>query len=446
MGSREQLELALERLYARRQFGIKLGLEPVQRMCELLGHPEQQYGVIHVAGTNGKGSVSASIASVVHATGIDVGLYTSPHLIRFNERICVNGVSVSDDELVAALAVCEEASDKVLAEQGHETTFFEITTVLAFECFRRAGVKLAVIETGLGGRLDATNVVTPLISVITRVADDHGAHLGDTLEAIAGEKAGIIKSGRPVICSPQQPEVEAVLRRTADALQASFIAAGDAVSVQRVSGDLHGQKVRVSSENGLAATAHFPLLGDHQLENLGVAMATVELLCDLLGVSLDVALLKAGIEAIRWPGRCELLKASPCVLADAAHNPDGAAALIAFLRRNGIRHAGVVLGMCDDKDAMGVVKQLATIAQRIWVVPIPNERNMPAERLIRLVQSVGVDVAATELDEALDAAEAWAQETGLPVVVTGSIFLLGEVLPRYNAPDLDASDKELELG
>jgi len=190
---RTALDVALARLYSRRQFGIKLGLAPVQRMCELLGHPEQQYGVIHVAGTNGKGSVSATISSILQSAGLSVGLYTSPHLVRFNERFRVNGKSLSDADLVDALAVCEQAADTVREEQEHEATFFEITTVLAFECFRRAGVKVAVIETGLGGRLDATNVVTPVLSVITSIARDHAAHLGDTLEEIAGEKAGIIK-------------------------------------------------------------------------------------------------------------------------------------------------------------------------------------------------------------------------------------------------------------
>ena len=357
--------------------------------------------------------------------------------MRFNERVCVDGVPLSDAEIVDALAACEAASETVLAEQGHETTFFEITPVLAFECFRRAGVTLAVIETGLGGRLDATNVVTPLLSVITRIAEDHAEHLGATLEAIAGEKAGIIKSGRPVVCAPQAPEVTPVLRAAATALGAPFTLAQEVVNIQRLSGDLHGQKVRVTTENGLSIAAQFPLLGDHQLENLGVAMATVELLCDALGVPPDVKKLKRGIEAVRWPGRCELLQADPCVVADAAHNPSGAEALIGVLRRNGIKHAGVVLGMCEDKDAIGVVRRLASIAQRIWVVPIPNERNMPSERLVPIVESFGVAVSVAGLDEALVAAEKWALDMDLPVVVTGSIFLLGEVLPRYASSNVE---------
>jgi dihydrofolate synthase/folylpolyglutamate synthase len=424
----KSLNAALDRLYQRRQFGIKLGLAPVQRMCELLGNPEQQYGVIHVAGTNGKGSVSAIIASILQASGLKVGLYTSPHMVRFNERIRVDGVDLSDSELVDALADCEVAAEQVLAEQGHEATFFEITTVLAFECFRRAGVSMAVLETGLGGRLDATNVVTPLVSVITRIAMDHSQHLGDTLAAIAGEKAGIIKEGRPVVIAPQEESARGELQRVADASQAPLTCASDAVSVERIGGDLHGQRVRYSSSIGLSGTALFPLLGDHQLENLGVALAAVEVLFCAIGVPLEAAAVKAGVENVRWRGRCELLSEDPCILADAAHNPDGAKSLVKVLRRNGIRHVGLVLGMCGDKDVMDVVRDLVGVARRVWVVPIANERSIDPEKLLRIVRSYGVDAESSSLAEAMRSAGVWARNEGAPIVIAGSIFLLGEVL------------------
>lgn len=433
MTEETNLEIALARLYERRQFGIKLGLEPVRRMCELMGNPQLQYGVIHVAGTNGKGSVCTTIASIVQASGVKVGLYTSPHLIRFNERVRVNGVSLSDADLFAALETCEAAAETVQEEQGNEVTFFEITTVLAFECFRRAGVKLAVIETGLGGRLDATNVVTPIVSVITRIAKDHAMHLGESLSEIAGEKAGIIKPGRPVVSSPQEEGVIAVLQQKARECSASFVNAESSVSVERIEGDLQGQKIRYSTADGVSGTARYALLGDHQLENVGVALAAVELLFEALGVLLEPAVVKKGLERVRWPGRCELLKDSPCVIADAAHNPSGAKALVDVLHRNGIKHAGIVLGMCDDKDAINVIKQFSSIARRIWVVPIPNERSMPVERLAEISKRICGDVVCASVDDALAAAEGWASEEGLPVVVTGSIFLLGAVLPRYRA-------------
>ncbi len=423
--SNNNLQHSLEKLYRRRQFGIKLGLDPVRRMCELLGNPEKEYGVIHVAGTNGKGSVCAMAAAILQASGLKVGLYTSPHLVRFNERICVNGKELPDSELADALAVCEQAADKVLEEQGHEATFFEITTVLAFECFKRAGVKLAVIETGLGGRLDATNVVMPLVSVITSIAQDHTMHLGEKLLEIAGEKAGIIKSGRPVVVAPQSnDEVIPCLRDIATSRNASFTLAAEAVGVTRVSGDLHGQKVRYETADGLSGTANLSLLGDHQLENLGVALTTVELLFNMLGVPLESKAIKSGIESTRWAGRCQLLKEDPVTIIDAAHNPAGAKALVAVLKRNKIKHAGIILGMCVDKDARGVLKHLSQVARRVWVVPIPNERNMPEEQLVQLVKSFGIEVEAATLVDALASAEIWGKQENQPIVITGSLFLL----------------------
>ncbi len=426
--SKEMLDAALSRLYERRQFGIKLGLDPVRRMCELLGNPEKEFGVIHVAGTNGKGSVSAIIASIAQASGLKVGLYTSPHLVRFNERIRINGIDVSDADLVDALTGCEEAASKMQEEQDHEATFFEITTVLAFECFRRAGVRLAVVETGLGGRLDATNVVMPLVSVITRVAEDHRQYLGDTLEAIAAEKGGIIKAGRPVVVAPQESAVMETLNRIAIERESPLAKASEIIDIERVSGTLLGQKVRFESTSGLSGTAACPLLGDHQLENIGVALAATELLFDQLGVQLGVEAVKKGISGVRWPGRCELLRETPCMIIDAAHNPSGADALVKALKRNGVRHVGMVIGMCGDKDVDGVVRILAPIARRAWVVPLSDARSADQQMLSEKLRGHGVQAEALKLDAALEAAEAWGLSEKLPIVITGSIFLLGDVL------------------
>lgn len=441
----ETLRLALQRLYARRRFGVKLGLAPVRRMCEVLGHPEQSYGVIHVAGTNGKGSVAAMIASMLAASGLRVGLYTSPHLVRFNERIQVDGAPLTDVALCAALDACEQAAETVRAGQGHEATFFEIATVLAFECFRRSGVKLAVLETGLGGRLDATNVVTPLCSVITRIAMDHARYLGDTLALIAGEKAGIIKPGRPVISAPQDATVCEVLRAAAADAGARFMEAEAVVEVQRMDGDLQGQKVHYETTGGLTGTARYPLPGDHQLENLGVALATVETFFELVGAPLEAATVKAGLEGLRWHGRCECLCKTPRVITDAAHNPAGARALAATLRRCGIRNAGLVLGVCGDKDVTDIVRALAPIVRRVWVVPVPHARGMSTERLCGCVRAAGLDATGMELDAALDAAEAWALETDETIVITGSLFLVGAVLPRFLPFTAQASEANIEL-
>ncbi len=428
------LAMALERLYQRHTFGIKLGLDAVRRLCELCGNPQDAFAVVHVAGTNGKGSVSAMVEAVLRQTGLRTGLYTSPHMVRFNERIRIGGQDISDEALVEALAVCEAAAEQVGREQQHEVTFFEITTVMAFICFQRAGVQVAVLETGLGGRLDATNVVLPLVSVITRIAIDHEAYLGNTLEAVAGEKAGIIKPGRPVVCGPQAPEAEAVLRQVAAARGAPCLAAADAATVQRTGGDLSGQKVHVETAGGWSGTAWLPLTGVHQLENLGIALVALETVLAALGADIPFEVVRDGLAAVRWRGRFERLREHPLVIADAAHNPSGAGTLVAVLKAQGLKRVALVTGMCADKDVAGVVRLLAGVARRVWAVPLPNARSMPPAELAVLFATAGVEATAVDaVADALREAEAWAIKEKSAVIIAGSIFLLGEVLPLYDA-------------
>jgi dihydrofolate synthase/folylpolyglutamate synthase len=421
----------LELLYRRRQFGIKPGIGPMRRMCEIMEYPQQRYGVIHIAGTNGKGSTAAIIASILQAAGLKTGLYTSPHLVRFNERIRVDGKELDDAELAGILHDCEAVAEQLQSESGHEATFFEIATLLAFEAFRRNGVRLAVIETGLGGRLDATNVVTPLVSVITGIALDHMAYLGSSLTDIAIEKGGIIKNSRPVVVGPQSDEAIAKLREIAIERQSALVAASEAVSVAPVAEKLSGQKVCFETVGGWGGTVNLPLAGAHQRENFATALAAVETLFDLLGIPLDPKIVKKGAEAVVWPGRGQLLQEDPVVIADAAHNPAGAKALVALLKSCGVRRAGIVLGLCDDKDAPGIVRILTEVAGRVWVVPIPGGRGMTTDKLLALVESFQLDAEVSESPMvALDQAREWARAESLPVVVTGSIFLLGEVLKK----------------
>jgi len=431
--NQKTLASALERLYRRQTFGIKLGLDAVRRLCELCGNPQDSFAVVHVAGTNGKGSVCAMMEAVLRQAGLRTGLYTSPHMVHFNERIRIGGQDISDAALVDALAVCEVAAEQVGREQGHAVTFFEITTVMAFLCFQRAGVQVAVLETGLGGRLDATNVVMPLVGVITRIAMDHQAYLGDTLEAVAGEKAGIIKPGRPVVCGPQEPEAEAVLRQAAASCGAPCIVATDAAAVQRTGGDLSGQKVRCETAGGWSGTARIPLAGAHQLENLGVALAALETAFGLMGVDVPFGTVRDGLAQIRWRGRFERLREQPLVIADAAHNPSGAETLVATLKAQGLKRVALVTGMCADKDVAGVVRLLAGVARRVWAVPIPNARSIPPAELAALFATAGVEATAVDVvADALHEAEAWAIKEKTAVIIAGSIFLLGEVLPLYD--------------
>lgn len=439
MHTTNPLETALERLYRRQTFGIKLGLDAVRRLCELTGNPQNHFAIVHIAGTNGKGSVCAMIEAVLRASGLRTGLYTSPHMMRFNERIRLNGRDISDAELAATLETCEEAADQVGREQGHEVTFFEITTVLALMCFQRAGVQVAVIETGLGGRLDATNVVQPLISVITRIAMDHEAYLGNTIEAVAGEKAGIIKTGRPVVAGPQDPPVEAVLRKAATTCAAPYIAAAEAATGRRVAGDLTGQKVQIETAGGWSGTLWLPLTGVHQLENLGISLTALEQVFTLLGAEIPFQVVRDGLATVCWRGRFEQLRANPPVIADAAHNPSGAETLLATLKAQGLvrgaKRVALVTGMCGDKDTAGVARILAGAARRVWTVAISNPRSLPPAELAALYRQAGTEAqAADSVVEALREAETWALAEGTAVVVAGSIFLLGDVLPLYPRP------------
>ncbi len=428
----EPLTCSLERLYLRQTFGVKPGLEPIGKLCKQIGNPQEKFAVVHVAGTNGKGSVCAMIESVLRQTGLRTGLYTSPHMVRFNERIRIGGQETDDKELTAVLNLCEEAATGLAPSLNHEATFFEVATAMAFSCFQRAGVQIAVVETGMGGRLDATNIVLPLISVITRIAMDHEAYLGDTIEAIAAEKAGIIKQGRPLVAGPQDPEAEHILRKTAIDRNALFIDAARTVSVKRLDQTAEGQKVLIETAGGWSGSIHMPLHGSYQLENLMTTLAALEEIFSLLEINIPFPVIRKGIANVQWRGRFEILRQNPMVIADAAHNPSGAKALADTLKSLHIKRVALVTGMCADKDVRSVTRILAGTAGRVWTVPIPNPRFLAPAELAQSFRQAGVDALAHDhLRDALREAESWASDHNTAVVIAGSIFLLGEVLPCY---------------
>ncbi len=427
---RTEVEQALDRLYRRHNFGIKLGLEMAEAIAQELGHPERAFAAIHVAGTNGKGSVCAMVDSVLRAAGFRVGLYTSPHLIRFNERIRVNGETVTDDELAELLAVVEPATARAEAALGREATFFEITTAMAFEHFRRRGVTLVVLETGLGGRLDATNIVTPLLSVITPISLEHTQHLGPDIASIAGEKAGIIKPGRPVVCGEQPDDAAVVFGRTARERGCRLTAASERVAVRRVVQTIEGQRVRIESADVDYGTVDLALLGRHQLGNAALAVAALEEAAALLGPPLAPDAVRRGLEEARWPGRCQLLGWETPTILDGAHNPAGGRVLAETLKdlMKG-RPLGLVVGMCSDKDARSFLGNFGKV-RRCWTVPLRTERGVPPADLAALARSAGigqVEVAAS-LGEALDQSLAWAKAEAGALCVAGSLYLVGEVL------------------
>lgn len=429
----DDLEKSLERLYAMRTSGIKPGLDVTRALLARLGNPQEAFVTIHVAGTNGKGSVCSMLESVLRQAGLRVGLYTSPHLIRFNERIRVNGEDITDVELAGLFDVMEHHAADVSAA-GREVTFFELTTVLAFEYFKRKSVQVAVVETGMGGRLDSTNVVLPLVSVITRIGLDHTAYLGTTLEAIAGEKAGIVKPGRPVVCGATPEEAKVVIQARAMAGKCPFVDVEQAVSVRRVEQNMNGQKVAITSGDVDYGTVSLTLLGRHQLENIATVIATLETLAEHTPIKIPVEVLRVGLAAARWPGRLEVLSREPPTILDGAHNPDGAHALAVTLKDLlKKKKVGLVWGMCDDKDALGFAKAMGALIRRCWIVPINSERNANPAKLMQIARTEGWEVSAVALTEALKAAQEWALANEGVVCIAGSLFLAGEVLDLRNA-------------
>ncbi len=431
----------LARLYRLQASGIKFGLETTSNILARLGNPEQGLQCIHVAGTNGKGSVCAMLDAVLRAAGLKTALYSSPHLLRFNERIRVNGQCIADAELSALIRRVETcARDTAAQPGGREVTFFEFTTALAFEYFHRQGAEIVVLETGMGGRLDATNVITPLISVITGISLEHTAFLGPDLPSIAREKGGIIKPGIPVIVGPMPDAALAEIRRLALEKRARLVQAEQAVSVRRLSHNLAGQKLKIESTSATYGALTLPLAGAYQVGNTAIAMATLEELAAQSGLELPERAVKAGLASVRWPGRFQVLAQDPPLIIDGAHNPSGAEALAQSLRELlPEQPLGLVLGICADKDLDRFLAPFDGLVKRCWAVPIKSERSRPPAEIAAMAECLGWPVATATLARALETAMVWAKQNRGTVCVTGSLFLAGEALEIKLGTDLFAT-------
>ncbi len=435
------LTKTLARLYGLQASGIKFGLETTKSILERLGHPERGLKCIHVAGTNGKGSVCAMLESILRATGLKTALYTSPHLVRFNERIRVNGRCIADAELPDLIRRVEAcARDAAAQPGGRKITFFEFATVLAFDYFRQQGVEIVVLETGMGGRLDATNVVTPLISVITGISLEHTAFLGPDLPSIAREKGGIIKPGIPVIVGPMPEEALAEIRRLAQEKRARLVQADQSVSVRRLSQNLAGQKLKIESSSNTYGALTLPLAGAYQVGNTAIAIAILEELAAQSGMELPERAVKAGLSGIRWPGRFQVVEQNPPLIVDSAHNPAGASVLVQSLRELlPDRPLGLVLGMCADKDLDRFLLPFAGLVKHCWAVPLKNERSRPLAEIAAAAESLGWPVEASTVPLALKQATDWARQNQGVVCVTGSLFLAGEALESKLGADIFAA-------
>jgi dihydrofolate synthase / folylpolyglutamate synthase len=391
----------------------KLGLERIRAVLEALGNPERAFRVVHVAGTNGKGSTCAMIEAGLRAekgaANVPTGLFTSPHLIEPTERIQVDGIPVSPADFERAFNIVHETAEKL--DLDCHPTYFETVTAMAFWLFREKHVQTAVIEVGLGGRLDSTNVVQPILTVITPIDFDHEAYLGHTIEAIAGEKAGILKPGVPAVFARQRPEALAVLLARAEQLQVPVTRA-ESFEIR----DLHID-ARGSRFSGLVC----PLAGEHQVDNA----VTAALVLRVLGVSPD------GIKDARWPGRIEQVSPNPDIILDGAHNPAGARALARYLERfYRTRRIWLVYGAMRDKAIEEVAGILFPMATELVLTAPDTSRALRPEAL---AEFAGRGHIQPNVEAAIEYARAHAGDEDV-IVITGSLFLVGEARKLFLAP------------
>lgn len=413
-------------------------VERTRRVLELLADPQRTYRVIHVTGTNGKTSTSRMIESLVRSTGLRTGLFTSPHLVRFTERIMVDGEPVSDAAVADAWDEIQPFVDLVDAELSAAgdaaLTFFELLTVLGFVVFADAPVDVLVLEVGMGGAWDSTNTADGDVAVFAPIALDHADRLGSTIREIATVKSGIVKDGAAVVSARQDPEAAAVLRAAAAARGATIAFEGEefGLSSQRLA--VGGQLISVRGLSGTFDEQYLPLYGFHQGANAALAVAAVE---SLFGtVSADVV--TDGLAQATSPGRLQLVGSHPIVVADAAHNPHGAQALVSGLRETfDVDEWGVVVGVLGDKDAAGIVDALAPVAARVFATAPESERASDPDLIADLAEARGATVSVHPgLDDAAEAAREWAAASDRrAVVIAGSVVLAGEALRLSEAED-----------
>jgi dihydrofolate synthase/folylpolyglutamate synthase len=426
-------------LFGLEQFGIKFGLDNISALVEGLGHPERAFHSVHIGGTNGKGSVTAMVDAALRAAGHRSARYTSPHLIDLTERFVVDGRPVDAGALSAAVADVRHVVDR-LREGGTlqgQPTFFEVTTAVAFELFRRAGVHIAVCEVGLGGRLDATNVLEPIATAITSIAVDHQQYLGHTLREIAVEKAGIIKPGVPVVVGELDPDARSAIEGVARVRGARLVDAAAGVTVE-LAGPApslsKGPRIRLRTRARDYGELDLALAGRHQVQNAVVAVGLLETL-EARGVRVQGAAIVEGLECVRWPGRLDLrrLPDGREAVLDAAHNPAGAAALAAYLVELSGGRPPLVFAAMRDKDVRGMLRALAPAVGALVLTRASVPRSADPSVLAEYARLVAPDLRLA-IEPSLPDALATAWRLSPRIVVAGSLFLLGDVMREVGGP------------
>lgn len=406
-------EETLSHIYGRGRFGMKPGLERITSLLQALQNPHENVVTVHVAGTNGKGSISAFLAEIFAASGLKAGLFTSPHLIAFTERVRINGREIGEREVV-------QRAERILSVAPPDATFFEIVTALAFLHFAEEGVDIAVMEAGMGGRFDATNVTSGVLSVLSPISLDHCDYLGDNVAAIASDKAGIIRCGRPVVLAPQPAEARAVLEERCLHLGAPCYRCGEEFSAAWKDARLTYRGLHLAIDDMKPGIG-----GSYQSENAACALAAAELLA-AAGYPVTPRAMRQGIEEAAWPGRMEFFGAEPSLLLDGAHNPAAAAALASALATVRRSRLVLVLGVMGDKDLPGIVEPLLPLAAHVVTVTPALARSFPSAELAAFCRNRGaICTDGGTVSAGVAIARSLARETDL-VVITGSLFTVGE--------------------
>ncbi len=408
------LPALLEKLYARRRFGIRPGVDRVSELLCNLGNPQEQFRSIHVVGTNGKGSTSAFLSSILKYAGHHVAQFSSPHLVRFSERFRIDGVEYPADKLAGSLKAVIDAAPE-------EATFFEITTALAALVFSEERIGIAVIEAGMGGRSDATAAISGEMTIITPIDIDHAEYLGSTLPEIADEKAGIIEPGTSVVCAAQHESARIVIEEKCKLLGSSLLYSSRDFSAEwNNSGALDYRGLHTSLRQLVPG-----IPGRYQAQNAALAMAAAESI-HFDGISAVPESIFSGIESARWPGRMELIPGVPPLLMDGAHNPAGSRALAAELTGYPFKRILLVTGVCSDKDVAEMYAPLIPLVERIYTVTPAVERALNDETLSRIFSGMGIESrpSATVVNGILRARSESVQ--GDVILVCGSLFIVGE--------------------
>ncbi|MCX6640063.1 MAG: bifunctional folylpolyglutamate synthase/dihydrofolate synthase [bacterium] len=416
--------------FSLQRFGMTATLDNIRAFCDRLNHPQRKFSCVHVAGTNGKGSVVATLSSILQASGLKTGMYTSPHILKFNERIKINNRDIEDD---AAFRFLDEHWDYITERQ---CTFFEVATAMALDFFRLQNVNIAVVEVGLGGTFDATRIVDAILTIVTRIDYDHMDRLGNTLTSIAADKAGIFRKSVPVLVSSQHPDVLPVLREKADAQGAPFYRSEDLLrwdTLEMTPKGIAGTAVFDNSSLQLQIKQfHFPLTGSFQIDNLRTALAAGGLLAQQYR-SIDSDSICTGLNSVHWPGRLQVLQENPTVILDVGHNTGAIRAALDDIKH--IWQPGmikVIFSALRDKDIKGIMTIFRDEGLDGYATPLATPRGLNVEEIRELVQSSGWK--ATILDSVAEAMERAVSTCGAKdlILVIGSHYLAEEILKNRN--------------